>query len=158
MKIVTEELVEQVKALRKSGKTDTQIQRELQISSSAFARAVIGKINELANCRYCGKEFRKMRPKQAYCCQECNKKDNKKSIETVRYCKICRKVLTGCQRKYCAVCVRKVKSTNPTYKTNELIGEVRPELPSNRPNIIQLNTEARKRGLTYGEYMASLGK
>lgn len=154
--IITEELASSVKALASEGLAVPQIARQLQIPRSAVDRAMNGVVNTPKKCDWCGEIFISARLSQCFCTESCRMASNQARIRrsTTRkpprrksLCKMCGvAILSGYN--YCYDCDGKRE-----IRVIDFDDMIEKEKPSNHPAISQLAREAKKLGMTYGEYV-----
>lgn len=111
-------------------------------------------------CKICGKEFSSKFPNASYCSIECRKVGNRNVSNKYKHahrvtekpCPICERtfsidelIFSGCCSEECA----EIKSVQyiPRFKT-----------PESQKKIARMVKLADEKGMTYGQYMASIGK
>lgn len=123
--------------------------------------------DQMANCRYCGKEMKiGFDNRRVFCSDECSKAFYGRLKRKNAICDICGKPLTGMQKKYCSdECAKKgfVKVRNEYKKDlyKKPKAEEKPKAKRNRPKKVlsasEIETIARAEGLTYGKCVAKYG-
>lgn len=120
----------------------------------------------MPKCKLCGKDFKiRFRSNEVFCSEECCKAFHGIRAKKDLYCVICGKKLSGKNKKYCGeTCRRRAATLRNMEEMKELSESKDVETPKvikkkRKPKLtlVQIAVEARKEGLSYGQYVAKYG-
>ena len=119
----------------------------------------------MCECKYCGKLFERTHASQKYCSSECATNANRertrmyhkehyKPKEREKVCPYCGKTFlqTGGFRKYCS----KECSSAISERTSPTVKEPKKRTRKKTNSLREMAREARKHGMTYGQYVAQM--
>ena len=117
-------------------------------------------MQKMIPCRICGKLF-DPHGRQLYCSNECRKeairmqtRERNKEYENYKICKLCGKLFNGYgNQKYCSEECKQEAGLRPNNSISKPRQVSRKE---HKSEISSINAEARKNGMTYGQYQAML--
>lgn len=121
----------------------------------------VGKFKKI--CLFCGKEFLTDDNRKKYCNSECSaafhahkKSENHRQAREGKRCEVCGKIIVSNRlRKYCSrKCANKAKNLRNSVipKSIEIKKSLKPKL-----SISEINSLARAKGLSYGQYVSKYG-
>ena len=113
---------------------------------------------KLIPCRICGKLF-DPHGKQLYCSNECRKeairaqaRQRNREYESYKICRLCGKQFKGYgNQKYCSEECKKEAGLRPN---NSISKPRQVSMRKHKSQLSEINAEARKNGMTYGQYQA----